>query len=294
MKLLYKNKKDREGRGDCRGFSLIEVLIVTVIGLFILEAAYFLYTGSMKLFKDVKTKSDNIQTKVPSLELISRYFDRWGVGVSATGSDCTNYPPVSEKCITVTNSSPCDEVYFWGNTEGTGIVMSISGTTAYIISCRLKTGSSVYSVWRSNSLQSSGESLTGVSPLSVSNADCSSLTSSTTGNLTVTAALTGVTLQAGDVIHRAPYKVRFYCGSNSSDSNNQWLYVEQTDTSGVLSTTSEPIAPVNSFQVELLPSGCTASSGGCTAAKVTMQYRSQSKKYDRTTGTYSAERVFGR
>jgi len=277
-----------------KGFSLIEVLIVAVIGLFILEAAYLLYTGSMKLFKDVKTKSDNIETKVPSLELIARYFDRWGVGVPDTGTVCTGYPPVNEKCITITTGTPCDEVYFWGNTEGTGAVLSISGTTAYVVSCRLKKNSSVYSVWRNNSLQSTGESLAGISPYNVNNADCSGLTSSSTGNLTVTAALSSVTLQAGDIIQRAPYKIKFSCDLNTADNSNRWLYVEQTDTSGVLATTKEPIAPVNTFKVTLLPSGCTAASGGCTAVKVIIGFRSQSKKYDRTTPTYTVERIFGR
>ena len=293
MKQTYKIMKQikmKGRRGDCRGFSLIEILIVIVIGLFILEASYLLYTGSMKLFKDVKTKSDNIETKVPSLELISRYFDRWGVGVPDTGTLCTGYPPVSSKCITITTGTPCSEVYFWGNTEGTGVVLSISGTTANVLSCRLKKNSSVYSIIRNNLLKSTGESLTGISPLNVNNADCSELTSSSTGNLTVTAALSSLTLQAGDIIQRAPYKIRFYCGSNSADSNNQWLYVEQTDTSGVSSPTSEPIAPVNSFQVALL----TDASGANTAAKVTIEFRSQSKDYSRTAGTYSTERIFGR
>jgi hypothetical protein len=44
----------------------------------------------------------------------------------------------------------------------------------------------------------------------------------------------------------------------------------------------------------LLPSGCDATSGGCTSAQVSVTFRSQSTKYDRGTNTYQVARVFGR
>jgi len=298
-----------------KGFSLMELLIVTVIGLFILEAAYLLYSGSLKLFKDVKTMSDNVQTKIPSIELIARYFDRWGVNVAGTGTDCANYPTNNAKCITVTAQTglstgiTCDEVIFWGNIYGTGFVKSVAGSTATIISCRLSksTGQNCHYLWRKGVLQndlSSGSviPLALDSNLSTNNADCSGLTSGSSSNATVDSTLepwsgsTSKVVQAGDIIQRAPHKIRLYCASNSNDSNRNWLYADLTDTTSYCNSneTATPIAPVNSFQATLLPSGCTALNGGCTAVNVSVTFRSQSMKNSREYDTETVQRVFGR
>jgi len=308
-----------------KGFSLIEVLVVTVIGIFIMEAAYLLYSGSMKLFKDVKTKSDNLETKMPSIELIGRYFERWGVNVystDATTVNCTSYPPSDQMCITLTDNAPtvatpCDEVTYWGNTYAMGFVKGTNATDTTkmdVVSCRLDTDASSYYVWRGGILQTvsgttpSPVTLTGLtlisSTASGSNLDCSTATSP---NAKVNKNIMGATigdLQPGDVIQRAPYKIKFYCSSNSSDSNNQWLYVEQTDTLPGTASPAEPIAPVDSFRVELLPaasvtwSGTTGTCIGCMAVKVTVSFRSQSKAYMKEGQILSknliVERIFGR
>jgi prepilin-type N-terminal cleavage/methylation domain-containing protein len=293
-----------------KGFSLIEVLVVTVIGLFIMEAAYLLYSGSMKLFKDVKTKSDNLETKMPSIELIGRYFERWGVNVYSTGAstvNCTNYPPSDQMCITLTDATPCDEVTYWGNTYAIGFVKgpNASDTSKMdVVSCRLNSSDSLaYYIWRGGILQTvsgttpSPVTLTGLtliaSTTSGNNLDCSTATSP---NAKVNKNIITGDLQPGDVIQRAPYKIRFYCGSNSSDSNNQWLYVEQTDTLTNIPSPSEPIAPVDSFQVELLPSSSVTSGTciECMAVKVAVSFRSQSKTYSRETKNLTVERIFGR
>jgi prepilin-type N-terminal cleavage/methylation domain-containing protein len=291
------------------GFSLIELLVVTVIGLFILEAAYLLYSGSFKLFKDVKATSDNIQTKVPTVELVSRYFDRWGTGVYTSGTgNCATYPPSDVKCITVTTGTPCDEISFWGAFQGQGFVSTVSGTTATLVSCRLSTstGQNCHYLWRNDVLQNTMITGTvahfGLATLNPNNADCSALTSASPTNATVDSTLSttsGITATAtaGDVIQRAPHKVRLYCAPNAQDSNQNWLYVDLTDTASDCSSTNEaasPLAPVNSFKVDLLPASCMASTGGCRAAKVTMVLRSQEKKYQGTYTTQTVVRTFGR
>jgi prepilin-type N-terminal cleavage/methylation domain-containing protein len=292
------------------GFSLIELLIVTVIGLFILEAAYLLYSGSAKLFKDVKTTSDNIQTKVPAMELVSRFFDRWGMGVYTSGTaNCDTYPPSDMKCITVTTGTPCDEVSFWGSFHGTGFVTSVSGTTAAIVSCRLSKTSTnnCHYLWRNDVLQNtlSGSNVIHLAlnnNLSVNNADCSELTSGSPVNATVESTLdpwSGAvtkTVQAGDVIHRAPHKLRLYCALNSTDSNQRWLYLDLADTASECNSaeTASPIAPVDAFKVDLLPASCNATTGGCRAAKITLTLRSQAKNYAGSYKTETVEKIFGR
>lgn len=308
-----------------RGYTLIELLIVMVIGLLILEAAYLLYSGSMKLFRDVKSQSDNIQTKIPSVELIGRYFDRWGANVNTSGTDCSSYPPSHSKCITKSAQSSlpagitCDEVTFWGNLYGMGFVSSVTPPSANVISCRLSTTTdqNCYYLWRDNVLQNdaSGAAILKLISLSTNNADCSALASGTSSNATLSATMTpwdvaysDKTMQAGDLIQRAPHMIRLYCAQNSSDANNNWLYVDLTDTAGDCNSgeNASPIAPVDTFQVTLLgdSSPCVATTGGCSAARVTIMLRSQSKKgsrsydyetkvaqdYDRQT----VQRIFGR
>ena len=310
-----------------RGFTLIELLIVTVVGLFILEAAYLLYTGSLKLFKDVRTINENVETKIPSMELIARYFDRWGVGVSGTGTvstNCTYYSTglSNEKCLTKTAGTPCDEIIFWGNAYGAGFVQNVTSGTAYLTDCRLSksSGENCYYLWRNNVLQNDIDSGTGNvillslnSNLSTNNADCTSLTGVNANPTTVTTTLspnasvsatlkltdgTDSTkiLQAGDIIQRAPHKIRLYCAPNSNDNNQTWLYADLGDTASDCNSNepASPIAPVDSFQVTFLPAGCNASSGGCFAANVTVTFRSQSKDFSKSYKTYTVQRIFGR
>jgi hypothetical protein len=309
------NKIKTYNTNSTKGFSLIELLIAGTIGLFILTASYYLYSGSLHLFSNVKTISDNVQTKIPSMELIARHVDRWGSGVYATGSgtNCSTYPPSNTKCVTKTSQTglatgiTCDEVIFWGNLYGMSFTHSISGGTATVTSCRLSTssGQNCYYLWRTNTLQndipSGTPDILGLTALSANNADCSTFASG--GNATASSTLSSYTntsynkvLQGGDIIQRAPHKIRLYCASNSNDSNRNWLYVDLTDTASACSSNenASAIAPVDSFQATLLPAGCTASSGGCSAIQVDVKFRSQSQKYDRTYDTHQVRRVLGR
>lgn len=286
-----------------RGFSLIEFLIVTCIGLFILGAAFMLQAGSVLLFRDSKTSADNLQVKMPSMELIARYFDRWGVGVVSTGTDCLSYPPSDPKCIHRVNGTNFDEVTFWGSIYGTGCVQSVASGVANLYSCRLnKTASqNCYYVWRSNILKNDNSSGTPTpfvfnANLTPGDADCSSLTTTNaTVNSTMTSASTSVVLEEGDMINRAPHKIRLYVSGNANDSGQNWLYADVTDTSScALNQNVVPIAPVSGFRVNLLPTGCNELTGGCTSAEVDVTFRSQSTNHNHVGTPYRVVRAFGR
>lgn len=290
-----------------KGFSLIEFLIVTCIGLFILGAAFMLQAGSVQLFKDTKTTTDNLQTKMPSMELIARYFDRWGVGVASTGTgtNCSTYPPSDAKCISPVSGTYFDEVTFWGSMYGTGCVAGVASGSASIYSCRLSrdNGQNCYYVWRNNILEND-TSGGAVIPLALNanltpaNADCSSLTAANGSVSSTMAPVSGSvskTLLAGDIISRAPHKIRLYVAANANDGGNNWLYSDVTDTAScALTQTAIPVAPVDGFRVSVLPAGCNAATGGCTSAQVDVTFRSQSSQYDHGTTNYRVVRAFGR
>lgn len=290
-----------------KGFSLVELIVVTGLGLFILGAALMLQAGSVKLFKDTKVNADNLQAKMPSMELIARYFDRWGVGVYAlsSGGNCTGYPPSNPKCIHKTTSGGFDEVTFWGSIYGTGCVGSVTSGTANLFSCRLNksTVQNCYYVWKNNQIinDKSGSDpipLLLNADLTTDSADCSGLTASNASVSATMQPLSGTTtkdLEAGEIINRAPHKIRLYVAANANDGGKKWLYSDVTDTAACgLSQSAIPVAPVNGFSVTLLPTGCSETSGGCTSAQVDVTFRSQSTKYDLQTKAYTVSRVFGR
>ncbi len=291
-------------RIDNKGFSLVELLMAIVISLIVLGAIVLAYTGSLKVFKDVKSISDTIQTKTPSIELLGRYFDRWGVGVvsqqeKATCTQCPQY----QRIMTITTTNGCSDITFYGNLYGFGFVQSISGATANLISCRLSRSSNqnCYVIWRDsipqNDISSNNILPVGLSSnLSANNADCSALASGTTSNATVSSTLSDKTVQAGDIIQRTPHKIRLYCANNSNDGNRKWLYVDLTDQSAGYCADNEsasPITPVESFTVSAL-GGCTPASGNCRAVQVSVTLRSQSQKYAGQFDTYTVTKVFGR
>jgi prepilin-type N-terminal cleavage/methylation domain-containing protein len=301
-----------------KGYSLVEMLMAIVVGLIVLGAVVAAYTGSLKLFKDAKSISDTIQTKMPSVELISRYFDRWGVGVVSqqrirlNGTDepvmpsCTNCPTYN-KWMTIITGTPCDTVEFYGNLYGTGFVQSVSGNTARLISCRLDRSDdqNCYTIWR-NTFPINAISGGNISPIALPSLnpsvviDCLDRTTWQNQNFNVTSnvSMSGMIVQAGDYIHRIPHKVKLYCKNNPQDANKTWLYADLTDQSASGCTNNEPssaIAPVDEFKViEKYPAGCTPASGKCDALKVKIVFRSYSPKHTGEYDTYSVEKVFGR
>lgn len=317
-------------KSDNKGFSLIELLIAITISSVILGAIVMSFTTSLRVFKDAKSISDNIETKTPSIELISRYFDRWGAGVVSRNdrSDCTatsggaNVCPAQRKSLTITTGTPCSDVRFWGNIHGYGFVESLSSdlTTANLISCRLSKAANqdCYVIW-SNNTPMNPVLIGHVDPVSLANnitnqnADCSNLTSSSYVNSSMSATLNTKTassprqLQNGDVLHRSHHQIRFFCQQNSLDSNRLWLYVGLIDMSnGSCNDGNEgpyPLAPVNAFTATAipespLPSGtsCDTTTGGdgCGAVQVTVTFRSPSQRYGGQFDTLTITRVFGR
>lgn len=303
---------------NTKGYSVLEMLMAIGIGLIVLGAVAASYTGSLKIFKDIKSISDNIHTKMPSVELISRYFDRWGVGVVSkkrirfNGTDepvmpsCTECPEYN-KMITITSGNTCDTIEFYGNLYGTGFVQSVSGTTANIISCRLSRSYSqnCYTIWRNtfpiNDLSAGNILPIELPPLNPPGViDCLDRTTWQNQNFNVTTAATmsGLTVQAGDYIHRLPHKIRLYCKSNAQDANKTWLYVDLEDQSAGYCTDNEsasPIAPVDEFKViEQYPEGCIPENGNCNALKMRIKFRSYSPKHRGGFDTYVVEKVFGR
>lgn len=310
-----------------KGFSLVEILIAIVVTSVILGAIMMSFTTSLRTFRDAKSISDNIETKTPSVELISRYFDRWGVGVVSIAdiSTCsTTVCPAQRKSLTITSSGGCSDVTFWGNIHGSGYVRDLSSdlTTANLYSCRLVNSPSnrnCYILWSNNIPMNPivGGYVDPVSlpnNLSASNADCSNLPSE--GSLPINATvgrdfntstnLTSIPVQSGDVIHRTPHRIRLYCNENPADGDSRWLYVDLTELSNGFCTDSEsalPIAPVDSFTASAiaqspLPAGTTCASATdgtvCGAVQVNVTFRSQSRNSQGQFDTYTATKVFGR
>lgn len=294
-----------------KGFSLVELLVVVALLGIVLGAIAVTYTGSLRVFTNVKSLSDPIETKTPSIELLARYFDRWGAGVVAKThrSNCT-VCPVHPMSMKISSSNDCSDITFYGNLYGYGFVRNVSSSTAQLISCRLDSSSNknCYTLWRDNTPindydSSNNPIILGLSALSSNNADCSTgITSSTAQNATMNhdmSPYSGINfkrVKPGDVIHRAAHGIRLYCALNSNDGNRKWLYADLTDFYGSCNEneSATPIAPVESFTVEALPSGCNASNGACSAVKVTVVFRSQSPDYKGQFKTYSVTRIFGR
>lgn len=298
---------------DNKGFSLVEILIAIVITSVILSAIMMSFTSSLRVFRDAKSISDNIETKTPSVELISRYFDRWGVGVVSRVEKpaCTGNCPVAQKSLDIVETNNCSDVTFYGNLHGFGFVTNVVGTTSTaskLISCRLSNASNhnCYTLWRNNSplndLNGSDLIPLALRDLAPNNADCTSLAVGATQNATMDDEMSPwvgniwKTVKIGDVIQRAAHKIRIYCSSNAQDNNSRWLYVDLTEQYGFCSENevSSPIAPVDSFNVQALPAGCSAANGGCKALSVSITFRSPSRNYQGQFDTYTITKVFGR
>lgn len=297
-------------RRDNKGFTLIEALMALAISIIIIGSITAAYMAAVKDFKNVKSISDNLQTKTPAIELIGRFFDRWGVGVVSQqdNSSCTNCPS-TQRAMTITTTNGCSDVTFYGNIYGMGFVYSVSGGAANIISCRLKTGSTdnCYVIWRdnatANSIASGSVVPVALAGLSTDDQTCSDLTAGATSNVTASSTMSSQTVQAGDVVQRFWHRIRFYCSNNSNDSNKNWLFVDLTDASSCANSQSAvPIAPVEAFSATAMPGGtnCDSSTGGtaCRAVKVSLTFRSQTSKYTGGSGSYdnytTSNKVFGR
>lgn len=306
-----------------KGYSLVEVILAMGMGIIILGAVALSYTGTSKTFRDVKSISDTIQTKTPSIELVSRYLDRWGIGVVSREerSDCrscvdnaTDCCPPSRNFMTITSTNDCSDITFYGNLYGFGFVRGPDPmvSSASILSCRLRNdvvGQNCYFLWRDNFPLNDVVVATKIpipleaTGLSAQNKECLTLTAGTTSNAALSSTLLAKgsnpakTIKAGDSIQRFPHRIRLYCSPFSDDGGRKWLYVKLSDTTsycGEWNEPADPIAPVNNFQVTPLPAGCNSVNGECTAIRVELAFRSQSQKYAGQFDEYKVTRVFGK
>lgn len=280
---------------DDRGYSMVELLVATAITAIIISAIYGPLTGAIKIFRDVKSVSDNVLGKSPTISMMERYFDRWGKGVATTGEwaacpDC----PESRHYLDIGSADGCDTVEFYGNIYGLGFVLADAepGNTAALIDCRLSQSGhndKTY-LWRGGQMITPLDTTLGIT---TTGPECVDPDFAAPANATITAP-SGIPLRAGDIIQRAPFLVEFSCYTPSFDSGQTWLRVQRTDT-WTNSTLSTHIAPVNSFTATALPAGCDQAAGECRAVEVTLELVSQSTQYDRQTrDTYTVTRTFGR
>lgn len=153
-------------KSNNKGFTMTEALITLLISSVVLTGFYQLIFGSVAFFSKNKVESDNLETKTPSMELISRYFDRWGVGVVVNSATTDvaykrNVLPNTENYIYLpaSNAKATEDnpITFYANLSGFGFVRGFTGTTANLLSCRLdddlgkKSGTTpCYYVFRNN------------------------------------------------------------------------------------------------------------------------------------------------
>jgi prepilin-type N-terminal cleavage/methylation domain-containing protein len=293
-----------------KGYSMVELLIAIVISAAILGAIVLSYTGTLRVFKDVKSISDNIQTKTPSIELIARYFDRWGIGVVSKEQliNC-DLCPSHRKTIIIKETNGCSDITFYGNIYGFGFVVGPDPIAypANILSCRLSNSDShnCYILWRDNFPQNEVENGRLIpleaTDLNDKDKECLTLSPGTGGNTTINSNLKDKkgqtkTIKAGDSLQRFPHKIRLYCNSNPSDNNRRWLYVALEDTALECNVNepSTPIAPVGDFKVTAFPSNCDQEKGECKYIKVDIAFRSQSERFGGQYDVYKVTKVFGR
>ncbi|MCK7508872.1 MAG: prepilin-type N-terminal cleavage/methylation domain-containing protein [Desulfobacterales bacterium] len=296
-----------------KGFTLIEILIAVLVAVVAIGAIQVVYSSSHQVFQNVKSISDNVETKTPSIELIARYFDRWGVGVMSQAEKpaCTSCP-TTRKVLTIVDGDPCDTVTFFGNIQGFGFVQSVAAGTANVTSCRLSTSTpaqNCYYLWTNNDVTNTIDAGNFVplelnADLTPNNTDCLGVTSGAPTNATVNAVLTpksgAVVVPAavpGDMIQRGPQSIRLYCSNNSQDSNRRWLYADLDETSPLCGANDPlvPIAPVDRFEVlQTFPAGCVPANGNCDAVQIRVVFRSQTKNQSGQYDTYTVDRIFGR
>jgi prepilin-type N-terminal cleavage/methylation domain-containing protein len=269
-----------------KGFTIIEVLVVIVLCAIIIMAALGLYFASDKIFKQTRPISDVLEEMRSAIATLDFIFSRWGVGVPCYNNNCTigtnittctSYPPSDPLCIKCNSgdfSSGCSNVEFYANLEGYGFVVSVNGTQANLISCRLSKdeNDNYYYIWQGEKIVNYNGSgspliyqLLGLNP---NNQDCINFTGDS--NALVNALVNGTgnyTLQPGDMITRVPHKVRLYVDSTS---DGYWLYIEKTDMADPTKQSTTMLGRVkdsNSFKVY----------GERRAIKVEVEFQSQSK-----------------
>jgi prepilin-type N-terminal cleavage/methylation domain-containing protein len=271
---------------DNKGLTLAELMMAIVISTIVLAAITSLYITTDKVFKKTKDVSDVKETTKGVMAQLEWIFQRWGASTPCLNTDptqCTRvdiacnaggtftYPPQSSMCITINDSHPCDEVYFYANLYGNGFVhipTIESPIRMNIKSCRLSTVSrhNCYHIKRGAKFIRDSNGIPyifSLSGLNNNNLACIDGTLDPNGQIDPTATAyssnQGYTynpsnytysFEGGEIILRVPHRIRLYCQNNSQDNNTLWLYMEATDmaTECNADEAPQPLVPVNSFQ----------------------------------------------
>lgn len=294
-----------------QGYSLVELLVATALTAIIIAAIYAPLTGATRIFRDVKSVSDNVQGKSPTVALIEKYFDRWGKGVATEDEwqDCPDCPEQSRHYLNIGSDNGCSTVEFYGNIYGIGFVLENADANqpANLIDCRLNQDAhrDKTILWRDGDFVDQLDTNLNITPTSSPPTECidPGFPALTGGNAVITAP-NDQPLRAGDIIQRAPFKIKFSCYTPSFAPGQTWVRVQEKDTLGKSDEEDDGrtyhIAPVDNssgpgFSAQALPPNCDPAAGECTAVEITLILLSETTKHDgETRDTYTVTRIFGR
>ncbi len=266
-----------------RGFTLVELLMVLVIASIIMVSLFGLWNTTRIAFGKVKTVSQVSDITRSTIVLLDRYFDRWGAGVptSNASTNCNQYPPPREKCITIVPGPNCDEVSFYASLYGIGMAYDNLGN---VIGCRLRPGDCYYII-RGENFVGNPPTIYQINNVNLTGSECVSPTFSANSPNYVVG---GISLQPGDIIIRVPHRVRLFC----QNLNGQlYLYAELTDMASSCGRNEPafPIAPVKTFKVRCIPNPTN-----CSAVRVELTLLSEDISFEKKKGEFYIVRTFGR
>jgi len=274
-----------------RGMTLIELLVALALSIILSLGLYYAFRYSGLFFVQDKAVSDLIEYARTAEEQLKFYFDRWGNGVPEGGTDCNytfpNGYPASRFCIIKSSSGNCDEITFYGNTQGFLIVLDEKDENEFnALACRMTNeNDDYYYVWREDEPIAV---ITG-DKVNVDGGDCG--VNGNFSNASVPKQVTDingntVSLSTGDAIIRVPKVIRIYCGETNGE-----LYLKVSEKEGDKRAVVSPLAPVKEMQAALLPEGCDPTKGECKAVRfrITFVNRAGDKEY-----TFTKDIVLGR
>lgn len=250
-----------------KGFTLIEMLIVILIGMLIIGVLVGLYVAHQKIQVPTKMISDISEIQRAGITQLEWIFSRWGTGTPCndpTGANiCTRirpcdingnfhfYPPPSSLCISIRSGDPCSEVWLYGNLEGIGIASNVYRDRIRLISCRLSTegNKNCFHIMRHGRFfrdanNQSKVLIFGLSELNRQNAECldpsyldpsfynaeaNRISTIYNGFIQNQAGnlQNFLLLEGGDIIIRVPKLIRLYCNTNPNEGR-LWLYMDLT------------------------------------------------------------------
>ncbi|AAC07392.1 PilW family protein [Aquifex aeolicus] len=250
-----------------RGMTLIELLVALALSIILSLGLYYSFRYSGIFFSQDKAISDLIEYARTAEEQLKFYFDRWGNGVPEGGTDCTySFPngyPKNRFCIIKGSSGNCDEIIFYGNTQGFLIVLDEKDEDEFnALACRMTNDEDdYYYIWKEDKPV---DTTTG-NRIGVSGGDCGIkgiIPNASVAKEINTLDKGTVTLQTGDAIIRVPKIIKIYC----SETNGE-LYLKVSEQEANKAPVESPLVPVKEMEATLLPEGCDPTNGECTAVR---------------------------